>query len=484
MAPTRARARSAHSWRAVTTRLAAVALAGALVAVASPSEGTPVTTPTLQQASWGGVGNKSGTPIQNVTRVETDTFAWGSTVVSAFQVGRSTKGYGAAAIGWATSTNDGRTWSHGLLPGLTLSSPTPNPNYPLVVNQSVAYDARHQTWLIPSVTYVASGTAFHEKALMVNTSLNGKTWNVATTAVSTNVDKAWGVCDNTATSPYYGSCYVAYSQLDSQLAMAVVTSTDGGLTWSSPVQVPDGLGGNARGYNVVPVVRPDGTVVVVATDVNNGRNNSQLLAFTSADGGATWSVPTPFATVQLHTVVKGLRAFNKPTVDVDVTGRVSVLWADCRFETGCAANDLVLASSNDGITWSLPAQLPLQPGSGATDQFDPGLAVAPGTSGATAQLSVVYYTLVPCATTCIDARYATSYDGGATWSAPYTVNSAPIPTTWLANSPFGRMVGDYNSVSFVHGSAVTVLPLATAAPTPYSETEWALSLPPGWTPGP
>lgn len=454
-----------------------------LVAVVPVAGATPVTTPTLHQVSWGGVANKSGTGIQNVTQVETDTFSWGTTVVSAFQAGRSSKGYGAAAIGYATSTDSGQTWSHGLLPGLTASSPTPNASYPLVVNQSVAYDALHATWLVPSVTYVPSGTVFREKALLVSQSANGTTWQLPVTAVPTDVDKAWGVCDNTPTSPHFGSCYVAYSQLDSSLAMAVVTSTDGGATWTAPVQVPDGLGGNAFGYNVYPLVQPDGTVVVVATDLNNGRNGSKLMSFASTDGGASWSVPSTVATVRLHSIT-GIRALNKPTADLDATGRISLVWADCRFQTQCSANDLVLASSSNGTTWTSPARLPLQALGSTDQQFDPGLAIAPGSSGVSAQLSVVYYSTVPCATTCVDARYATSYDGGTTWSSAYTVNSSPMPITWLASSPRGRMVGDYNSVSFVGGSAVTVLPLATAAPAPYAETEWALALAPGWTPGP
>src|SRR5262245_48307144 len=52
------------------------------------------------------------------TEVEPDTFANGSTIVAAFQVGRIFDG-GACAIGFATSTNNGATWTSGLLPGIT-----------------------------------------------------------------------------------------------------------------------------------------------------------------------------------------------------------------------------------------------------------------------------------------------------------------------------------------------------------------------------
>src|SRR5690348_8904018 len=52
------------------------------------------------------------------TEVEPDTFSNGATIVAAFQVGRIFDG-GACAIGFATSTNNGATWTSGLLPGIT-----------------------------------------------------------------------------------------------------------------------------------------------------------------------------------------------------------------------------------------------------------------------------------------------------------------------------------------------------------------------------
>src|SRR6266516_5150828 len=60
---------------------------------------------------------------QHMTEVEPDTFTFGHTVVSAFQVGRFWNG-GASNIGFATSTDGGDTFVHCFLPGLTtLSTP-------------------------------------------------------------------------------------------------------------------------------------------------------------------------------------------------------------------------------------------------------------------------------------------------------------------------------------------------------------------------
>ena len=54
---------------------------------------------------------------QHATEVEPDTFAFGSTIVAAFQAGRFVSGGGASGIDWATSTDGGASWLRGLCPG-------------------------------------------------------------------------------------------------------------------------------------------------------------------------------------------------------------------------------------------------------------------------------------------------------------------------------------------------------------------------------
>lgn len=468
-------------------------------AVAAPA-GSQVSGAQVQRVSSDSLPqNKlNGSSFQLGTEDETDTFSWGSTVVSSFQVGRNTNGYGAQAIGWATSTDGGSSWTHGVLPGLSASSPVhPDATYPTVVNQSVAYSASQGEWIIPSVGYVANGTGkFHEKALLINRSTDGTTWSDATTAVATNVDKAWGVCDNNSRNSgdaNAGTCYVAYSQIDSGDALAVVSSTDGGATWSAPVSVPSATPGTpAVGYNTNPIVQPDGTVVLVTTDLKNGSTGSALLSSVSSDGGQSWTVPTTLATIKYHTPPGGVRAKDKPTVDVDSAGTVYAAWSDCRFHAKCAADDIVYATSTDGVHWSAPIRVATDPVTTATDKFIPGFGVEPGTSGSTAHLSAVYYTYQAgsCSSTCLlQAEYTTSLDGGATWSSPYVLSPSGFPVAWLAKSPSGRMVGDYLSVSFVAGTAVSVVSLAGGAPTGtgtntvYDEGEYALTVPAAAAPG-
>src|SRR6266550_7877051 len=140
---------------------------------------------------------------QHRTEVEPDTFSFGSTIVSAFQVGRIFGG-GAANIGFATSTNSGASWTSGFLPGITTVA---GGTSAAASDPSVAFDARHNVWLISSLPINASGGTV---GVVTSRSTNGLTWSNPVTTTTGSVDKNWIACDNTASSPFYGRCYTEY----------------------------------------------------------------------------------------------------------------------------------------------------------------------------------------------------------------------------------------------------------------------------------
>ena len=81
------------------------------------------------------------------TEVEPDSYSSGSTIVAAYQVGRIFDG-GACAIGFATSTNNGASWTTGLLPDITkwtASQGGANGPYDRATDAAVAFDAKHNT---------------------------------------------------------------------------------------------------------------------------------------------------------------------------------------------------------------------------------------------------------------------------------------------------------------------------------------------------
>ena len=194
------------------------------------------------------------------TEVEPDSFSSGSTIVAAFQVGRIYDG-GACAIGFATSTTNGASWTNGLLPGITkYAGSGPNDR---ATDASVAYDARHNVWLVSSLTLLEAGGVHGNSVVTSRSTDGGLTWsNPSTTATGSDLDKNWVVCDNTSTSPFYGNCYTEWDNHGAGNLLQMSTSTDGGVTWSARSTNNTGVIGGQ------PVVRRDGTVIVPIDNAN------------------------------------------------------------------------------------------------------------------------------------------------------------------------------------------------------------------------
>ncbi len=394
---------------------------------------------------------KASTTTNHQTQVEPDTFSNGSTIVAAYQVGRIYDG-GACAIGWATSTNNGATWSSGLLPGITKwAGGGANDR---ATDASVAYDARHNAWLVSSLTLVEAGGLRGNAVVTSRSTDGGATWSTPfTTASGGDLDKNWIVCDNTATSPFYGHCYTQWDDHGAGNRLEMSTSTDGGLTWSAPATNNTGVIGGQ------PVVRPDGTVIVPTANANE----TAIGAFNSTNGGASWSAVTTIATIRHHAVAGSLREGPLPSAEIDGAGTVYVAWTDCRFQRACKTNDIVLSHSLNatGTSWSAVSRIPIDATNSNIDHFIPGLAVNKATSGGTARLGLTYYFYPPNSTQ-LGVGFVGSADGGVTWGAAQSAASG-MPSTWVANTSQGRMVGDYISTSFAaDGLAHGVFATATA----------------------
>jgi hypothetical protein len=395
---------------------------------------------------------------QHATEVEPDTFSFGSTIVATFQMGRfgpQGGGGGASDNGFATSTDGGSTWTHGVLPGLTNIQHKGNP-YDRVSDPTVAYDPKHDVWLIASLPIVDSGSAI--PAVAVNRSTDGgKTWSkpVSVTGNVDSSDKSWIVCDTWSGSPYYGNCYVEWDDPYQGDLIYMNTSTDGGKTWGSSLNTADG----AYGVGGQPVVQPNGTVVVPIEGYYG------QIAFTSTNGGSSWNSSVSIANINDHEEAGGLRSGPLPSAAVDGAGKVYVVWQDCSFRSGCAENDIVMSTSTDGSSWSTVARIPIDPKSSTVDHFIPGIDADKSTSGKTAHLALTYY-FYPKSNCDVDTcrlgvGYVSSTDGGASWTAAKTLASG-MHLSWLPNSQNGLMVADYISTSYVNGKAFGVFAVAQA----------------------
>lgn len=392
----------------------------------------------------------TNTTSQHATEVEPDTFANGSTVVSAFQVGRFFNG-GSSDIGWATSTNGGAHWTSGFLPGLTATSGMPGAtggSFQRVSDASVAYDAKAGVWLVSSIPLQSN---LDVPTVFISRSTNGTTWSDPVSipppvANKVNLDKNWTVCDNNSGSPFFGNCYTEFDNFGQGDLEYMSTSTDAGKTWSAPLPTA----GNDKGLGGQPLVQPDGTVIVPFESLNG-----KEAAFESTDGGASWARANTIANIDMAPVGGGLRTSPLPTAEIDGSGKVYVAWEDCRFRKGCSSNDIVFSSSTDGVNWSAVKRVPIDGVDSGADHFIPGLAVDQTTSDLA--LTYYFYPDATCSGGCqLEVGYISSPDGGDHWSNPQTL-AGPMSLSDIASTSQGPMVGDYISTSFTgSGTATTV----------------------------
>jgi hypothetical protein len=385
---------------------------------------------------------------QHETAVEPAAAAFGSTVVAAYQVGRLAGG-AATTIGFSVSGDAGRTWTRGLLPGVTAGS-TPAGPEDAASDPTVAYDAAHGEWLVATLTLERGGSR-----VMVAHSSDGLHWSLPVTAGSgPTLDKEWLACDNGSSSPHRGRCYALYTD-DARNETVSQSSDDGGVTWSPPVRAADVLVGTQ------PAVLTDGTLVFIAGSFNGEEGlDGTIEGARSTDGGATF---TPIVVSSFDSApLAPMRAISLPSMAVDANGTLYATWGDCRFRPSCAENDLVLSTSSDCVTWTPPARIPISAAASSESVMIPGLGTDPSGAGRLA-LVYAYFTPGSCArqACALGIALVQSLDGGHTWTKPQQLDAEPMQMDWLARSK-GRMVGDYFATVFAGGRVVPVFTLAIA----------------------
>ena len=403
----------------------------------------------------------------HATEVEPLMAANGDTIVTSIQVGRffST---GADDTGWATSKDRGRTWKHGFLQGMTVATGGPWTGVSL---PTVAFDDKHQTYLIASMPFDDQGNG---RGILVSRSLDGTKWSDPIVAdTSQGTFGHWLGCDNSQESPFYGNCYDAiFDYSTGNNLNELVTSNDGGLSWSSPSVAPDQNAGLVTSL----AIQPNGHVVVLSR--NCGPNGDQECAIRSLDGGKTLEATADIASI-FFVFPSGLRADPSLTSGVDAEGNIYAVFPDCRFRDNCSdpvaasgcrfttdnsncpPNDLVLTTSTDGVIWTKPRRIPIDGIKSSVDHLIAGLGVFSDRESHRREdkdrvkLGLTYYFL-PHGRTCtpttceVSAGFVSSEDGGRSWSDAQTV-AGPMMESWLAPTFAGDMVANYGSTVFIDG---------------------------------
>ncbi|HYM40932.1 MAG TPA: sialidase family protein [Thermoplasmata archaeon] len=197
-------------------------------------------------------------------------------------------------------------------------------------------------------------------------------------------DKPWIGVDSHVGSPFQDHVYVSWTRfvfnpvngVYKQSPIAFVHSSDGGATFSSPQLIV----GNVlydQGSHIV--VGPDGTVYVFWEGSTRLAALNSIWVVSSSDGGLTWSKPVAISTEAgnpgpANTV---FRVNSFPAADISTDGTLVAAWASevpndgstyagvpgCAYflvgtgavRAACHATVIVSMSTDGGMTWSAPA---------------------------------------------------------------------------------------------------------------------------------
>jgi len=407
--------------------------------------------------------------------------------VAVYQIGR-VDGGGDADNGFATTFDGGATWITGSLPGLTRNV---GGDFDRASDAVVAFGPDGTVYADSLVFDDVTGNGLRS-GLANNVSHDGgRTWGPPIVlqddqGLGLN-DKNWIVVDQSdAPGHHQGRVYVVWDRVAPVL---VNYSDDQGQTWLPVFSViyP------GQGIGSIPLVLPDGSLAVVfdtapallpplhpsASDdiasLSDTGAGSIVMSVAPLAGSTPTGVPLVFlppVTVAAYknNPVRVQRAATLPMADVDpATGRVYVVWEDARFRQDLA-NDIVISSSTDHITFTPPAKV--NPG-GDNDNVDHWNATVAVGSGGSVQ--VAYRQRQEAKdeknfSPFVDTEYQQSADQGVSFTKPLQVNEIRTNVVYAAFSRHGAFLGDYNQVAtggpltyIVRDEAYATRALATAA---------------------
>jgi hypothetical protein len=425
--------------------------------------------------------------------------------VIGFQVGRVDAG-GDATNGYATTFDGGKTWTNGIVPGLTTGH---GGTFDRASDAVIAFGDHDEVYYSSLIFNDTTGGGL-ESAIVNNTSLDGgRTWGPVTVVQDDPGgglnDKNWVVVDNgTEGGHHHGRVYVTWDRV---AGVIVKYSDDQGKTWvpASPVYAPNGYAG--QGISAYPVVKPNGDLFVAfmseaappAVTASPGDELAEAVSGLSKVSSATFvgagSIPTGVplpqavvASVRTYTgnPIRHQRAGSLLSAAADPrSGRLYVVWEDSTFRSD-AANDALLSWSDNGLQWSAPVRVNPGPTGDDLDHYNPSVAVHDDGT-----VDVIWRQRQESASNDVetysrdvDTYLARSHDHGVTFGVPLKLDLAPSDTRYGAFSRGGLFQGDYDQVATSGGltyvvrsesyapSSGSVAPETPSATATHHQTTW------------
>ena len=290
---------------------------------------------------------------------------------------------------------------------------------------------------------------------------NGLSWS-STFQVSTSSsdDKNLACSDNVPSSPYYGNSYMTWCRFVGSTAgnSWVARTTDGGVTWGSPIQINSTPAGHfAQGNDIR--VGPGGVVYATwVAEVTSSPYQADYMGFAkSTNGGVNWTA------TENAVDMNGSRSFNFGgwgtrvndfmRMDVDVTGGPRNGWiyavnTQNSLSPAGSDPDIILSRSTDGGTTWTKHRVNQDALNNGKNQWFPVVEVDDG--GA---VNVIFLDNrnFPNADSC-GVWISRSLDGGTTWT-DFEISDhhfKPIPEPGFSGGYYGDYIGLTSSGGKLH----------------------------------
>jgi hypothetical protein len=341
-------------------------------------------------------------------------------------------------IGYSYSTDGGTTWSVSqLIPAL-------DPNHPLASDPVVVSDT-NGNFFVATVSLTNAGAL----DLLVFKSTDGgatfATYYFVQGGGANDEDKEWMICDLTkGSSPYKNNLYISWTRFGTPAGILLTKSTNGGLNWSSPVQVSSG--GGVQGSD--PAIGPNGEVYDVWV---GGNSTNDIIYFNkSTNGGATFGTEQNIAQGLSPNIPISSSGVTFPSIACDLSGGARngylyTVWCDSRNGD---PDVFLIRSSNGGTNWSTPVRINDDAIGNGKLQCWPWIAV-----NEQGNIAVLFYdSRNSTSQNIIEAWLARSTDGGQTF-----INEKLGSSSFTATSPNSDVrFGDYINVDYYGNRIATV----------------------------
>ncbi|RMI09826.1 MAG: hypothetical protein D6681_06685, partial [Calditrichaeota bacterium] len=283
----------------------------------------------------------------------------------------------------------------------------------------------------------------------------GQTWPMTVTIASDgSLDKNHLWVDNSPTSPHQGNLYSAWTDFggNNNNNIELSRSTDGGMTWSNPVNISSAVGSGSHDQGVNIQTGPNGEVYAVWAIYDSWPSDETAIGFAkSTDGGATWQpaqrIITNIRGIRNSGTSKNMRVASFPVMAVDISGGprngwIYVVWSNIGVpgvNNGPDIDVYMIRSSDGGSTWSSPIRVNQDPSGLGKQHYFPWITCDPETGA----LSVIFYDDRNVSPSQCEVFVANSLDGGDTWEdfKVSDVAFTPSPIPGLANGYFGDYIG-------------------------------------------